>query len=335
MSRCTTLGPLPLLNRAMHKIWFEWPLPRELEGLLESVVVPLGPASLTPDEPFAALPGADAIIAAAELQYTNDVFQASTQLRVISRIGVGYDNIDVAAATRRGIAVCNAPDAPTISTAEHTIALMFAVAKGVPAARSQLRRGDAANSFLQNRGRELCGLTLGVVGLGRIGQRVAQLAQGLGMNVVAYDPHARTETLVDLHVVRCESLDDLLAEADVVSLHAPFNESTRHLINETTLQQMKPGSILINTSRGGLVDEPALAKSLRSGHLFGAGLDVFAAEPPAPDHPLLQLENVVATPHIASATDVSKSNLWTTAIRQALDVLNGRRPPHLVNPEIW
>ena len=155
------------------------------------------------------------------------------------------------------------------------------------------------------------------------------------MTVEVFDPHARHDACAEPRVTFCNTLADLLESADVVTLHLPLTDATRHLLDRAAFQKMKADAILINTLRGGLVDEAALVESLRSGHLFGAGLDVFDSEPPAPEHPLLQLDNVVATPHVGSATDVSKANLWTTAIRQAVDVLEGRRPPHLVNPDAW
>ena len=294
----------------------------------------LGPASRTPLQPWAELPDAEAIIAAADLKYTDAVLALAPHLRVLSRIGVGCDNVDVAAATNRGITVCNAPDAPTTSTAEHAIALLLAVAKQIPQLQVRLQRGDRANYFLENRGLELSGRMLGVVGFGRVGQRVACLARGLDMDVVAYDPHANNDSFLDCSTVRCKTLDELLDIADNVSLHLPLTEKSRGLVDRAFLERMKSGSILINTARGGLVDEVALCELLNSGHLFGAGLDVFESEPVARNNPLLTCDRVVATPHVASATDVSKLQLWSIVVGQSLDVLSGRRPAHPVNPGV-
>lgn len=315
----------------MFNIWFEWEPPAEILALIQGRATTLGPAALSPEQPWSDLAAAEGIVAAADLQYSDDVLALAPNLRVISRIGVGCDNIDLAAASRRGIAVCNAPDAPTISTAEHAIALMLAVAKQIPSLEAQLKRGDRPNYFLENRGLELSGRIFGVVGFGRIGRRVARLARGLDMEVVGYDPHANEGDFVQNDVVRCATLNELLKIADVVTLHVPLNDQTRGLFDRQRLESMKPGSILINTARGGLIGEAALLAVLQSGHLFGAGLDVFRSEPPPPDDPLLNCDRIVATPHVASATEASKLRLWTTAVSQALDVLDDREPAHQIN----
>jgi D-3-phosphoglycerate dehydrogenase len=315
----------------MFNIWFEWEPPAEILALIQGRATTLGPAALSPEQPWSDLAAAEGIVAAADLQYSDDVLALAPNLRVISRIGVGCDNIDLAAASRRGIAVCNAPDAPTISTAEHAIALMLAVAKQIPSLEAQLKRGDRPNYFLENRGLELSGRIFGVVGFGRIGRRVARLARGLDMEVVGFDPHANEGAFVQNDVVRCGTLNELLKIADVVSLHIPLNDQTRGLFDRQRLESMKPGSILINTARGGLIGEAALLAVLQSGHLFGAGLDVFRSEPPPPDDPLLNCDRIVATPHVASATEASKLRLWTTAVSQALDVLDDREPAHQIN----
>jgi D-3-phosphoglycerate dehydrogenase len=315
----------------MFNIWFEWEPPAEILALIQGRATTLGPAAQSPEQPWSDLAAAEGIVAAADLQYSDDVLALAPNLRVISRIGVGCDNIDLAAASRRGIAVCNAPDAPTISTAEHAIALMLAVAKQIPSLEAQLKRGDRPNYFLENRGLELSGRIFGVVGFGRIGRRVARLARGLDMEVVGYDPHANEGDFVQNDVVRCATLNELLKIADVVTLHVPLNDQTRGLFDRQRLESMKPGSILINTARGGLIGEAALLAVLQSGHLFGAGLDVFRSEPPPPDDPLLNCDRIVATPHVASATEASKLRLWTTAVSQALDVLDDREPAHQIN----
>jgi D-3-phosphoglycerate dehydrogenase len=315
----------------MFNIWFEWEPPAEILALIQGRATTLGPAALSPEQPWSDLAAAEGIVAAADLQYSDDVLALAPNLRVISRIGVGCDNIDLAAASRRGIAVCNAPDAPTISTAEHAIALMLAVAKQIPSLEAQLKRGDRPNYFLENRGLELSGRIFGVVGFGRIGRRVARLARGLDMEVVGFDPHANEGAFVQDNVVRCKTLEELLKISDIVSLHIPLNDQTRGLFDRQRLESMKPGSILINTARGGLIGEAVLLAVLQSGHLFGAGLDVFRSEPPPPDDPLLNCDRIVATPHVASATEASKLRLWTTAVSQALDVLDDREPAHQIN----
>lgn len=301
------------------KIWCERPIPERFASLLEGVASVVADAS-----------GADAILAAARVRYDDAFFAGLPTLKVISRTGIGYDNICVPDATARHIAVCNVPDGPTVSTAEHAIALLLAVTKKIKTAERRLLRGEKGDFFTTHNGIELAGKTFGVVGFGRIGRHAAELASGFGMRVLVHDPFARVEA--HEHVA---SLDELLRAVDAVSLHLPLTSETHHLINAEKLSLLKRGAVLINTSRGGIVDENALLASLESGHLQGAGLDVFENEPPPPDHPLLNREDVVATPHIAAATEAAKERLWRTAIGQVLQVLRGERPTNLVNPEVW
>jgi D-3-phosphoglycerate dehydrogenase len=306
-------------DQPRFKIWFERAIPSRYAPMLDGVAT----AASDPSE-------ADGIVAGSRVAYNADFFQKAPALRVVSRTGIGYDNIRVLDATAHRIAICNAPDGPTISTAEHTIALIFAVTKKLKQCARDLTSPEKQDFFNNFEGVELAGKTLGLVGYGRIGRRVASIAKAVGMRVIVYDPFIQGD-----QVERSASLDELLAIADVVSIHAPLTDETRHLINAGKLKSMKRGSILINCARGGIVDETALLESLESGHLLGAGLDVFEKEPPSPDHPLLSRVDVVATPHIASATDSGKDRLWTTAIAQVLQVLRGERPPHLINPEVW
>jgi D-3-phosphoglycerate dehydrogenase len=320
----------------MHVIWFDRPLRPEYLHLLPASVRAIGPADGQRENRFAALPAAQAIIAGGSTQYTAEVIAAGPNLRAICRTGIGTDNVDIAAATDRGIAVCNAPDGPTVSTAEHTIALLLAVAKFLEPSEQLLRQGARIDFFNQHVGVELMGLKLGLVGMGRIGRRVARIAsQGFEMRVSSFDPGLSDSDFLELGVRRVKDLDALLQESDVVSLHVPLAPQTHHLVNWERLKLMKRGAILVNAGRGGLVDEAALLEVLQSGHLLGAGIDVFEHEPPPADHPLLHLPNVVATPHVAAATGASKARLWEAAINQAVDVLEGRRPANLVNPAVW
>lgn len=303
---------------------------------MPSSVHAIGPVDGQREMHFADLPMAQAIIAGGSTQFTSDVMATAPNLRAICRTGIGTDNVDIAAATSRGIAVCNTPDGPTISTAEHAIALMLAVAKGLQPSGLLLREGARIDFFNRHPGMELMGRQLGLVGLGRIGRRVARIAaQGFEMRVSALDPSLSDGDFDALGVRRAADLDVLLEESDVISLHIPLTPQTHNLINRDRLNRMKRGAILVNAGRGGLVDEAALVEVLKSGHLLGAGLDVFEHEPPPADHPLLQLRNVVATPHVAAATGAGKARLWEGAIEQAVDVLEGRRPAHLVNPRVW
>jgi phosphoglycerate dehydrogenase-like enzyme len=256
-------------------------------------------------------------------------------LKVIARHGIGMNNVDIPAASARGILVVNTPDAPTESTAEHAVALIMALAKRVVAGDMSLRGANIPRAQLM--GTELRGRTLGVVGVGRIGRRVAEIcALGLQMRVMAYNPSLPDWSLLTaLGVEPVDRLETLLAQADVVTLHASLTPETRHLMSERRLRLMKPTAYLVNTSRGSLVDEMALARVLAEGHLAGAALDVFDPEPPPPDHPLLRMTHVVVTPHTASYTDLGYQGMGLGAVEQTLQVLRGERPPNLLNPEVW
>ena len=319
----------------MYRIWCERRLPATYTHLLEGAAEVVGSGQDDPAEPLAALPRAQAIIAGARIRYDGALMDQAPELEVISRTGIGYDNILVPAATQRGIAVCNAPEAPTLSTAEHTLTLMLAVAKEIKRNDRDLRHGEVSDFFNANKGLEMAGLQLGLVGLGRIGSRVARFARALDMQVLALDPYLADGEMAALGVERAADLAEILSRADIVSLHAPLSAETRHLINAEHLAQMKPGAILINAARGGLVHEQALLAALERGHLHGAGLDAFDPEPPHPDNPLLHRDDVIATPHIAPATLAGKERLWSMAMAQALQVLRGERPPHLVDPDVW
>ena len=253
-------------------------------------------------------------------------------LRVISRTGIGYEKVDVVAATARGIAVCNTPDAPTVSTAEHTIALLLMVAKNIKRSETELRDGGS-DFYARHTGIELEGLTLGLVGFGRIARGVAYIARGLRMKIAAFDPFLGDEPFEG--ATRHDSIEQLAANADVLSLHVPLTADNAGLVDASLIAAMKPGAILINTARGGLVDLAALEGALVSGRLFGAGLDVTDPEPLPPDHPLLHRVNVVVTPHVAAGTAGAKRKIFTTAFEQVMQVINGTRPQHLVNPEVW
>lgn len=318
----------------MFKIWFERALPPQYAHFLKDSAEIIAVAANTPEDPFGALPEAQALVVGVRYEYDGAVMDQAPKLQAICRTGVGYDNIIVRDATERGIIVCNTPDAPTISTAEHTIMLMLAVTKCLKTSETAIRAGkkDLFNEF---KGIELFEKSMGIVGLGRVGGHVAKIAAGLGMRVMAYDPHISAETAALKDATLVESLEELFNQADILSLHLPYTPESRHLINAETLKLMKPGSYLINCGRGGLIDEAALLEALESGHLAGVGLDVFDPEPPQVDNPLLKLEQVVATPHISSATDAGRARLWGTAINQAIQVLRGEQPPHAVNLEAW
>ena len=254
---------------------------------------------LTPAELSAAIGEYEGLIIRSSTTVTREVLAAAQRLRVIGRAGIGVDNIDVEAATRRGIAVLNTPGGNNVTTAEHAISLLLAVARAIPQATASMKAGKWEKSKLI--GSEICGKVLGIIGMGNIGRLVAERAQGLKMKVIAHDPFL-TEQKAQQMGVDLVPLDALLQRADFVSIHTPLLPETRHLIDAAALAKMKPTARLINCARGGIVDERALADALRSKRLAGAALDVFETEPPPADHPLLQLDNVVCTPHLGAAT---------------------------------
>ncbi|MFO1020856.1 MAG: hydroxyacid dehydrogenase [Planctomycetales bacterium] len=320
----------------MHRLWFERTPPAEFDSLWKHQAVMAGSGNdAPPSNPYPGVETAEAAIAGGRLKYGADFMDLAPNLKVIARTGIGYDNVDVPAATKRGIVVCNVPDGPTRSTAEHAITLLLMVAKDIKMIEGLLTQGQCQDYHAALTGIELWGRTLGVVGFGRIGRTVAHFGVGLDMNVLVYDPFVKPEVIKEAGMGPVESLDELLAQSDFVSLHMPATAEMKNLMNADRFQKMKKGSILINCARGALVDEAALVAALDSGHLRAAGLDVFQHEPPPPDHPLLNRTNVVCTPHIASATEVGKRNLWTGGIVQALQVLNGEKPANFINPEVW
>jgi phosphoglycerate dehydrogenase-like enzyme len=273
------------------------------------------------------LVSADAALVAGRV-WDGAMMDRAPHLRVLARTGIGIDNVDLAAATARGILVTNTPDGPTISTAEHAFMLVLAVAKRVVTCQRRLR--DAEGDYhRRNDAVELAGATLGLLGVGRIGRRVAAYGQALGMEVIATDPYAEAAG------VPLVELPELLGRSDVLSLHAPLTDETRHRIDASALALMRPGALLVNCARGGLVDHDALVAALESGHLGGAGLDCTEPEPLPPDHPLLHRDDVIVTPHVASATDAGRLRMLEMAIEQVTMALDGRRPTHLCNPEAW
>jgi D-3-phosphoglycerate dehydrogenase / 2-oxoglutarate reductase len=266
---------------------------------------------------------------------TRHTLEAAPHLRIVARNGAGYDNVDIQAARERGVVVTNTPEATIDSVAEHTVGLMLAVTRRITLADRMMRAGE--RNVLEQwcsvepcGGFDLQGRTLGVIGLGRIGRRVAGICRhGFGMQIVAYDPFPpRLDAGL---AVRLATLDEALAQADVVTLHVPLAPSTIHMIDTRALDLMRPGAFLINASRGPVVDEVALAAALRSGKLAGAGLDVYEKEPFAAPHPLFDVQNVVLTPHIASFTPGTRRRMAVEAAEEVLAVLDGKSPRWRVN----
>lgn len=318
----------------MYKIWFESKIPDYCYPLIEHIAVAFE-SDRTDTNRFAGVEDAHGIIAGG-LNYDAAMMALAPNLLVITRSGIGYDRVNLDDATAHGIAVCNTPDGPTVSTAEHALALMLSVAKNLKSIELKMHRSDRKTPFYaENFGLELYGKQLGLVGLGRIGAHIAKIAKAIGMTVIAYDPYIPAERGTELGVGITDNLADMLASSDVVSVHAPLTPKTYQLMNAERFGQMKPGAIFINTARGGLVDELALIAALESGHIAAAGLDVTDPEPPMPDNPLMAMDNVLITPHIASATTVGKKRIMTMAMEQTLYVLRGERPPHLLNGEVW
>jgi glyoxylate reductase len=259
---------------------------------------------------------------------------AAPELRIVSQLAVGYDNIDVAAATQRGVLVTNTPGVLTDTTADMAFALLLAQARRLPEGATAIRDGEWGEWkpwFLL--GRDLTGKTLGIAGLGAIGAAMAQRALGFGMRVV-YTSRQRKPELEASLGVEWRDLPQLLAEADYVSLHVALNDETRAMIGTAELRQMKRDAVLINTARGGVVDQAALIEALREGVIAGAGLDVFESEPLAPDSPLVTMPNVVIAPHLGSATVETRGRMSDLAVDNLIAFLRGERPPHCVNPEV-
>lgn len=275
----------------------------------------------SPGELIHRIPAYHALIVRSGTRVTKEVIAAGRQLRVIARAGVGVDNVDVAAATRRGILVVNTPEGSTIAAAEHTMALLLALARRIPAACASLARGAWERERFV--GTELYGKTLGIIGLGKIGGEVARRASAFGMRVLAYDPYISEDRAKRIGA-ELVGWEEILARSDFLTLHVPLTHQTRHLLNREALGRMKPGAYLVNCARGGIVDEGALLEFLDCGHLAGAALDVFEREPPG-DSPLVTHPRVVATPHLGASTEEAQRAISLEVSRQVLAAL--RRLP--------
>lgn len=278
-----------------------------------------------PDE--SDLSSCQAAIAGSSL-WTAERMDQAPRLEIVSRSGIGFDTVDLDAAAERGIVVCNTPDAPSISTAEHTMSLLMAATKFTGSNQRRLRDGRQ-DFYAANEAIELFGRTLGVVGYGRIGSRVAKAAEAMGMNVIVCDPY------VSVDPFQAVTHAELWEQSDVVTIHTPLTDETRNLIDADVLRSMRDGVVIINAARGGCIDTDALVAALDSGKVYAAGLDVTAPEPLDPSHTLLHRDNVVVTPHIASATDKGRIRMYKGAIANARQVLNGERPVNVVNPQVY
>jgi D-3-phosphoglycerate dehydrogenase len=265
--------------------------------------------------------------------FNRTALEAAPRLRVIGNHGIGTDPVDLASATELGVPVVNNPTANVISVAEHAIGLMLAVARNMLSADQAARARDFRWKFSHPQ-IELFGKTLGIVGFGVIGRETARrAAAGFGMNVLVYSPSVPDDALEGF--ARAASIEELLQRSDVVSLHVKLSPATRNLVSAERLALMKPQAILVNTARGAAVDEAALAAALRAGKIFGAGIDVFSAEPPPEGHPLLDAPNCILAPHVGGSTEEALVRTAEECAQQVVDVLAGRRPANIVNPAAW
>jgi D-3-phosphoglycerate dehydrogenase len=284
-------------------------------------------SGLSRAELHAAIPDYDALVVRSGVKVDAQLIAAGRRLIVIGRAGVGVDNVDLDAATRAGITVVNAPTGNTIAAAEHTLALLFGLARRLAPADASVRRGEWRRSDFS--GTELRGKTLGIVGLGKIGQAIADRARALEMTILGHDPYVSPETAAN-HGVELVSFDALIERADVVSVHVPLTRGTRGLIGREAIARMKPGAILLNVARGGVIDEAAVAEALSAGRLGGAGIDVFEREPPI-GSPLLDAPNTILTPHLGASTAEAQVLVAEEIALQVLDVLDGRPARYAVN----
>lgn len=273
--------------------------------------------SLTEDEFRHIIKEYDALVIRSGTKVTADVIEAADNLKVIARAGIGLDNVDITAASKRGIVVMNTPEGNVITTAEHAIAMVLALTRNIPQATSSLKAGKWEKKRF--RGKEVFNKVLGVIGVGRIGRIVADRAMGLKMNVIGFDPYISSD-VVDKLGIKGVTLDELYAQADYITVHTPMTQETRSLINAEAFAKMKKGVFVINCARGGIVDEQALYDAIQSGTVAGAALDVFVKEPPT-DNPLLQLDQVIATPHLGASTDEAQENVAVAVADQVIDYL--------------
>jgi D-3-phosphoglycerate dehydrogenase / 2-oxoglutarate reductase len=268
--------------------------------------------------------------------FNHEMIQSAPNLKIIAKHGVGVDNIDVAAATERKIPVTITSTANSDAVADHAMGFMLSLSRNLPKADADLKSGQFTRREHYT-GFELGGKTVGIIGLGRIGTRVAKrCALGFGMNVIAYDPFIHSGYAEKHHAELLGDLESLLKASDYVTIHTPLTELTQNMVGEKELHSMKPNAFILNTARGGIINESALYKALKNGWIKGAGLDAYVKEPPLPDeNPLLELDNIMVTPHIAGGTREAAAKMAAGAAEEILRVLKGQRPAHPINPEIY
>lgn len=324
------MGQLP-------RVWITGPVAESALGPLREVAevaIRAEPVKAAPEEMLPQVPGLSGLLPVNGARVDAAVMDAAgPSLRVVSTFGVGYDNIEVAAATERRIVVTNTPDVLVNATADVAFGLLLAAGR---------RFGEGVQAALEDRwqwaqglmwGQEVSGSTLGILGLGRIGTAVARRAQGFGMRVIYHSRRRKPEVEFALG---CEyrSLEDLLAGSDFLSIHCALTPDTRHILNRESLVRMKRSAVVVNTGRGGLIDQAALLDAIRNGVIAGAGLDVTDPEPPAPDDPILHTQGIYVTPHIGSCSVAARTGMTAVCVRNLVAVLTGQRPPNCVNPSV-
>ncbi|MCG6878984.1 MAG: hydroxyacid dehydrogenase [Deltaproteobacteria bacterium] len=281
------------------------------------------------------LAGSHGIVLRTGIKISQELLSHADDLEIVARTGGGLDNVDVPAATKRGVMVTSNLGVNTSSVVEHVLAFMLALSKQLPLMDREMRKGNFAIRY-QNLSGDLRGKTLGVIGFGRIGSELGRCCrQTFGMNVLAYDPFLSQEAKETFKEwVRFPDMQELCSSSDVISIHVPLTDHTRNMVGERELSWMKPETVLINTSRGSLIDEDALYSVLKAKRILGAGLDVFSAEPVPADHPLLELDNILVTPHSAALTRECVIRMATEAAQCVIDLFAGRRPKNIANPQV-
>ncbi len=319
----------------MKSVLLDSPIHGDALTLLEREVEVLCFYEASLEELRQALAGTNGAIVSSRFPIRRNEMEAAPRLEVVGRPGAGVDSVDVWAATEMGIPVVYTPEGPTESVVEHALGFMLMLAKQMRSADAAVRGGDFAFRT-RVQGTELWGKTLGIIGGGRIGSRLASVcSSGFDMRVLLYDPYLTPAQATACGGALCSSLEQVLRESDFVSIHTPLTPETRGAIGAQEVSWMKPTAFLVNTSRGPVVDESALIKALQEGRIAGAGLDVFEKEPPDPDSPLFELDNVVLSPHMASFTDEGRYRMGVTVAEQVLQVLRGECPRYLANPDVW
>ena len=294
---------------------------------LEEVAEVVARTDITPEELVNDIKDFDAIIVRSRTKVTRDVIEAASSLKIIARAGVGVDNVDVEAATERGIMVVNSPESTSITVAEHTMGLILSLSRKISIADKSVKAGKWEKSRFM--GMELNGKTMGIVGMGRIGSQVVIRAKAFGMDIIVYDPYITPEAAADLGV-EVVSLETILKNADVITIHVPLTPETKHLISRPEFEMMKDNTLIVNCARGGIINEDDLHEALSKGEINGAALDVFENEPPE-NSSLLELDNVVLTPHIAASTSEAQRDAAIIVAKEIKKVFKGESPRNVIN----